>query len=219
MFPQFQDDDGPDRILHRGMRKGEVAVALGVSYARVSKLAAAGVLRMDSGSPHLFDGELVAQLAKMRWLRVVSGELTVLRTDAQGANGYPNDPRQWEGFHTQMTDLEVSAACLRWWRSDPARVCDNQLFVVTIATFPVAVFTVNRDLDAADPLPQTIRVPHETFDRHRYNGVMHARIKGDGSVYVDPGLPDELDRPVRQIMRKRINTTSGGPIAYLDVDS
>jgi hypothetical protein len=214
MFPIFYD--GPEKAGdgRRDLRKGEVAAALGLRDDRVRKLMGSGLLP-HGGNARLFDGDVVHQLSLMPWLRVKEGELTVLRTDSRTPNGYPGDPRKFEGFHVDMDDRAVADACLRWWRSDPARVQANQLFSVTIATFPTAVFSVSR-ADERDGLPASIRVAHENFARHRYNGTLLARIRRDRSLWIADGLPEDVEAPVRQIMRSRVYTKSGGPIAYLE---
>ncbi|WP_148046169.1 hypothetical protein [Nocardioides marmoriginsengisoli] len=69
----------------------------------------------------------------------------MLRTDARAPadrDKYPDDPRNWMGFNVEHSDEELEAASLRWWRSDPRRVVDNELFAVTVATFPVAVYRI-----------------------------------------------------------------------------
>jgi hypothetical protein len=44
------------------------------------------------------------------------------------------------GFHVDHTNDELAETSLRWWLSDRERVVGDELFAVTVATFPVAVY-------------------------------------------------------------------------------
>lgn len=146
------------------------------------------------------------------FLGLASGELTVLRTDSKEPSPpvYPKDPRRWLGYDVTMTDVELEDASLRWWRCKPARVLYNELFAVTIAEFPVALYLLHEHVDQR-------RFGDEEFDRHRFAGALLARL--DDNLELDvrssPALPES---DVRTIMSSRIRTTSGGPIGYLEVD-
>ena len=83
------------------------------------------------------------------------------------ATKYPDDPRTWMGFHVEHSDEELEAASLRWWRSDPHRVVDNELFAVTVATFPVAVYRI---LEIAGNITRA----DEDTRRHHYAGQLLA---------------------------------------------
>ena len=155
----------------------------------------------------------VEQLVGRDHLQVTTGELTVLRTDARAESDpakYPMDDRRWVGFHVEHSDQELDESTLRWWRCDPARVLDNELLVVTIATYPVAVYRI---LDRAD----TIVRPDESTPRHGFTGQLLARVQLGMSVTFAQDAPGHLRMPARQIMNSRITVDSGGPIGYLEV--
>lgn len=177
--------------------------------AHVDKMVRAGMLPVPITSAS------VDQLAGRPYLDVVAGELTVLRTDARHAPDpvrHGNDHRKWLGFHVDHTDAECAAACLGWWRSDPERVLDNGLFVVTLATFPAAVYLITGHEE------HTYRVGEE-HARHRYAGTLLARVSAAMHIsYRDP-LRTDLLPLVRQIMDSRISVDSGGPIGYLGPSS
>lgn len=106
--------------------------------------------------------------------------------------------------------IELEAAALRWWRSDPERVLENGLFAVTVATFPVAVYMI-----AIDGHSGSIRCPGERFDRQQYIGTLLARVGPGMAPRVSPDLPDWLEEPARQIMGSIIEVVAGGPVGYL----
>ena len=113
------------------------------------------------------------------------------------------------GFHVEHSDHELEAASLRWWRSDPAKVVDNELFVVTVATFPVAAYRI---LERADSITRA----DEDVPRHHYAGQLLARVHPGMSVTYPQNTPGHLRRMAKQIMDSRIVVSSGGPIGYLE---
>lgn len=182
------------------------AARLELHVAAVGKMVRAGML------PVPITAAAVDRLRDRPRLQVVTGELTVLRTDARAiadAGKYPGDPRRWMGFHIDHTDAELEDASLRWWRSEPDRVVDNELFAVTVATFPVAVYRV-LGLEAS-----RIR-PDEDAQRHHYAGQLLARVTAGMIVSRRDPEPGHLRGRVDQIMASRITVASGGPIGYLE---
>jgi hypothetical protein len=144
-------------------------------------------------------------------LSLATGELTVLRTDSrEPAPQEPSPPRDWIGFDVAMSDAELEAASLRLWRCKPIRVMNNELFVVTIAEFPVALYLLGAHVGS-------YRVGDEEFDRHHFVGDLLARLDSDLKVDTRPS-PAMSESDIRTIMGSRIRTSSGGPIGYLEAD-
>lgn len=190
----------PDREF---LTRAAAASALNMSITSVSKLVRANILSLP------ISAAVIDELSRRPQLRVIEGELTVLRTDARTASLDPDDDREFLGFHTEQTDAEIEEACLRWWRSSPARILDNELWAVTVSTIPVAVFQITDHLDQTDPSAGDL-------NRHRYGGKLLARMHpGLGEVKVRESTPGHLRAGVAQIMKSRIEVSSGGPIGYL----
>lgn len=181
------------------------ASRLGIAYGSVSKLVRCRIL------PLPVPAALVDKLAARPDLVVTDGELTVLRTGSKepaDRTKYPNDERDYIGFDIGYSDAELEETSLRWWRSDPEVVLDNEIFAVTVATVPVAVYRIT------GPVYAEIR-RGEIRPRHHYRGQLLGRLRAD----LEPGMrqdtPGHLRALARQILTSRIRTTSGGPIAYL----
>lgn len=179
---------------------------LGVHPAHLDKMIRAGMLAVPITTAS------IEALAGRSPLRVLSGELTVLRTDARRASDASEhvfDGRQWIGFHVSHTDQELGETSLRWWRSDPARVLDNELLAVTVATFPVAVYRITEHKDS-------MTRPDEDAPRHHYAGDLLARVTAGMMVTRCDPMPGYLNPLVDQIMASRISVNSGGPVGYLE---
>lgn len=188
------------------LTRTQAAARLELNPAGVDKLVRAGILSTPITATE------VGHLTGRDRLLVTSGALTVLRTDAReeaDRTKYPADPRRWMGFHVEHSDDELEAASLRWWRSDPAKVVDNELFVVTVATFPVAAYRI---LERADRVTRA----DEDVPRHHYSGQLLARVHPGMSVTYPQNTPGHLRRMAKQIMDSRIVVSSGGPIGYLE---
>ena len=188
------------------LTRTKAAARLELHVAHVDKMVRAGML------PLPITAEAVERLSGRPALQVVSGELTVLRTDARRPADptlHSHDTRRWIGFHVDHTDEEVEETSLRWWRSDVGRVLDNQLFVVTLATYPVAVYLVSG-------LNDTQTRPDEEAPRQHYAGTLLGRMRpGMQSSLIEP-MPGHLRPLAKQILASRITVSSGGPIGYLE---
>jgi hypothetical protein len=196
------------RIAKSTLSRTVAAARLEIHVAHVDKMIRAGMLRVPITEEAVADLRLNRTLAE-----AVDGELTVLRTDARTENDtskYPDDPRRWMGFHVDHTDSELDETSLRWWRSDPARVLDNELLVVTVATYPVAVYRVTGVAESI------VRVD-EDAPRHYYAGTLLARVTAGMQVTYKEPLPGYLRETVELLMESsRVTVNSGGPIGYLD---
>jgi len=207
-LPTFAAPAAPTRRPDT-LTRTQAAARLELNPAGVDKLVRAGIL----GTP--IRTADVEPLTGREPLRVDSGQLTVLRTDARAEadrEKYPHDPRKWMGFHVEHTDDELAETSLRWWRSDWERVVDNELLAVTLATFPVAVYRIlskERSYTRAD----------EDSPRHRYAGELLARVHPGMTVVLRQATPGHLRLLARQIMNSRIVVSSGGPIGYLEPSS
>jgi hypothetical protein len=150
----------------------------------------------------------VHKLASRPYLQVADGALTVLRTHAR-APGYPGEDREYVGFHADHTDAELEETSLRWWKSDPERVLDNELFVVTVSTFPVAVYRI------LDRVASKVREGEVEF-HHHYSGQLLARVYPGLAPVFPRATPAPLHNLARQIMGSRIAVPNGGRIGYLE---
>lgn len=211
--PLLKDDTMPFPVLAPSptpvgattLNRTRAAARLGVNGAGLDKLIRAGLLSLPL---QLSD---VDKLTGRDRLTILDGELTVLRMDARVVaddRQHPGDPRRWAGFHVEHSDLELDESSLRWWRADVARVLDNQLLAVTVATFPVALYLITEEVASG-------RRPDETWERHRFGGDLLARMTpGTVLTYTDAASPHR--KLAEQIMTSRIVVDSGGPIGYLE---
>jgi len=199
-LPTF--DVAPPTARPATMTRTRAASRLGLHPAGVDMLVHAGIVPQ----PLLAAG--VSKLAARPYLQVADGELTVLRTSAR-APGYPGEDRAYVGFHADLTDAELEETSLRWWKSDPDRVLDNELFVVTVSTFPVAVYRI------VDRVASKVREGEVEF-HHHYSGQLLARVYPDLAPVFARAAPVHLHRLAQQVMRSRIAVPSGGRIGYLE---
>lgn len=184
------------------LTRTQIAARLGLHIAAVDKIIRAGILQ----PPYL--ASEVSTLARRKRLQVLEGQLTVLRTDAR-AIAHPGENRQYIGFHTTYSDREIEETSLRWWRSTPEKVLDNELFAVTVGSFPVALYWIKEHLD-------TITREDEEHPRHQYGGQLLARVHPGMKVRLAENIPGHLKERAKQVMDSRIVVNSGGPIGYLD---
>jgi hypothetical protein len=204
-LPVFADHQPAPRPAT--LTRTQAAARLGLNPAAVDKLIAAHVLSLPPTADE------IERLASRDRLVVTEGELTVLRTDSRAdadpANQPPTDTRRWVGFDAGHSDPELGASSLRWWRCDPHRVEDNELFVVTIGTVPVATYRI-RGLDG------THQRSSESWQRYSFDGQLLARMHHGLAVRYYENTPGHLKALTRKIMTSRIVVNSGGPIGYLE---
>lgn len=187
------------------LNRTQAGARLGLNGPGVDKLVRAGILDLPIRTDD------VERLMGRDRLQVTAGELTVLRTDARALSDpvkYPMDNRRWMGFHVEHTNDELAESSLRWWRCDPERVVDNELFTVTVASFPVAVYRILGK-------SATIVRPDETSSRHGFAGQLLGRVHPSMVMTFPQDSPGDLRLMARQILNGRITVDSGGPIGYL----
>lgn len=188
------------------LNRTQAAARLGLNGPGVDKMVRAGMLGLPIGA-----GE-VERLMRREFLSVAAGELTVLRTDARAVSDrtkYPHEDRRWVGFHVEHSDDELAASSLRWWRCDPDRLLSNEIFTVSVSSFPVAVY---RLLEVAASIVR----PDESMPRHAFRGQLLARAYPGMEVKIAQNTPGHLREMAKQIMDSRVVVTSGGPIGYLE---
>lgn len=201
-FPTFAPVDGV-KSPPVELTRQQIASRLGLHRAGVEKIIDAGMLE------HPFMASEVDAMANRQRLRVVDGELTVLRTDARADADLTEKPwRRYIGFHTTHTNGELEATSLRWWRSTVETVLGNELFAVTVATFPVALYRITGHL-------RSFTREGEKHQRHHYEGQLLARVHPGMKIRLEADIPEHLKNPTRQVMESRIVVSSGGPIGYL----
>ncbi|WP_217615947.1 hypothetical protein [Cellulomonas sp. GbtcB1] len=200
--PEFAPPTSPEADERQTLSRSQAATRLKISMGSVDKLISAGIL----GSLPL-QAAVVEHFASWPTLTVRAGELTVLRT-APRAPAYPGEGREFIGYHVDMTDEQLAAASLGYWRSDPDKVVGNELFAVTVASFPVAVFRITEKV-------KTVTRDGEDRPRHLYAGDLLARLRHGAQVQWSATMPGHLRDRVRQLMHSRVVAESGGPIAYL----
>lgn len=201
IFPTFHSQRLAEGAIERiTLSRNQVSARLGISMGAVDKLIAT---RLIAPRPTPAD---IDALNAMPYLKIATGELTVLRGSSR-ADAYDDD-RPFIGYHPTMTDDELEAATLRWWRSDPERVQRNGLFALTIATFPAAVYQITGIQDRHER-------DGEDGARYHYEGRLLARRDPGGYSPFDRPVPGHLKDAVRTIMGSRIKVASGGPIGYL----
>lgn len=199
--------DGPEP-RPATISRSVAATRLDIAYGSVSKLIRCKILRLP------VPAAMVDKLAARPDVVVADGQLTVLRTGSKepaDPEKYPEDERPYIGFDMGDSDAELEETSLRWWRSDPEVVLDNEVFAVTVATVPVAVYRITDHVG-------TYVQPGENRVRHHYAGQLLGRLSGDLEPDVRQNTPPALRELARQILSSRIRTSSGGPIAYLGAE-
>ncbi|MHB1063009.1 MAG: hypothetical protein ACYC1Z_00670 [Georgenia sp.] len=83
-----------------------------------------------------------------------------------------------------------------------------RLLVVTVATFPAAVYRILEKVDHGRP--------DERVPRHQFAGQLLGRIHPGGVPMFRGDTPGHLRAMAKQIMGSRIVVNSGGPIGYLE---
>lgn len=167
---------------------------LDIAPASVRKLAEAGLITQE---PEGYPRTEIEALAALPLIEAHHGEIAVLRTTGCGS---PNATTP--GVHIEMDEPSLDQACLGMWRGDTERILAAHLFVVTVATIPLAVYRLTGIL-------HTEGTGHA--QRHRLGGTLLARRGHHSTSSHDTALQADADL----IMTGRVITTSGGPIAYL----
>lgn len=213
----------------RDLTAGDAATRLGLSYDQFTKKLLDAGLITPRRRYSLAD---ITPLADRPTLVVTDGETSVLRTRGKHESRTDSDDRPTIGVHTDYTNGYLDSTCLKWWRADPTRICDNGLMIVTTGERPFAVYAIDGLLESYGS---------GTNRRHWFDGRLLIRCKNTNILEAGDQIVDELtiwctdtfrivttpagreDRDLlgklTEIMQTRVNSTSGGPIAYLPDDA
>lgn len=182
----------------------QASAALGIAPNTFKKLAAARLLPEVGrrGNRLVVPRADVAALAAREPVMPGSGQLPVLRVGV-AIPAPAHEGRAWTGYRADLSAEEKLEALRGWWRCDPDRIVRTGLLAVTVGPYVVAVLT-----GLADPeLNEAGRV--------RFT----ARLAGHVRDLVTPvqeiaaGVP-RVDA-VRRLLGRRLESESGGPIAYV----
>jgi len=141
-----------------------------------------------------------------------TSEIAVLRVDpAEKPNEVvpPALVRGWSGFHASLAPAVLLEALNRWWRGDPARIATGAYLPVTVGGFCVAALT---GLDGA--------IPRWSGNERRWH-YPNARLLGhvldlaDAKVHLAADLTAKEKAAVDALLARRLDSISGGPIAYV----
>ena len=113
------------------------------------------------------------------------------------------------GFDAALKPADLLEALNRWWRSDPARVAAGAYLPVTVGSFGVAVLA---GLDNAVPLG-TGNDRRWHFPKARLLG--HVLDLASANVHHAVGLTAQEKAAVTALLARRLDSVSGGPIAYV----
>lgn len=201
MLPTFEEEALP-KSLPEVLTDAHAAARLELHAASFRKLKQTGIFGSEISS------SVVEELRSRKPLRVRSGELTVLRTDAK-APAYAGEDRKYLGFHVDFSDEELADASLKWWRGNVEGISNNRLFAVTIAGFPMAVYQIVGCIGS-------ITREGERRPRYAFAGQLLARVGPNSPTIHFPQNANQFYfSRARQIMESRVITSSGGPIGYL----
>lgn len=117
--------------------------------------------------------------------------------------------RGWAGFHASLAPAVLLEALNRWWRGDPARIAAGAYLPVTVGGFGVAVLT---GLAGATPR-WTGSERRWYFPNARLLG--HVLDLADAKVRLAVGLTAQEKAVADALLARRLDSSSGGPIAYV----
>ncbi|MEU4537061.1 hypothetical protein AB0G15_19545 [Streptosporangium sp. NPDC023825] len=196
----------------------QAAVHLGLSSPALRKIADAGLLPVaGQHSDKLVIPTDVAQRIRARsavalhhLLPTTTGSATmaVLRVDV--AKHVPDEDRPFIGFHADLTPADLLEALRGWWVGRPEKIAQAGILPVTLGGFVVAVLT---GLSSWDTKPTG-----NGLIRHRFDARLAGYISDlDATInMITVGTADDL-RIAEILLGKRLQSTSGGPIAYVTV--
>ncbi|MFC8929063.1 helix-turn-helix domain-containing protein [Streptomyces albidoflavus] len=184
----------------------QAAARLDLAVGTLRRLIASGLLptlraRGNRTVMPTVDIETLARREAVGPPAVGSHELPVLRVGV--AEKADDTERGWTGFSTQLTPGQLQAALSGWWRCDPERVVRAGLMAVTLGQYVVAVLT---GIDGYDSRGD---------GRYRFHGALAGSVTElvTPQQWVNPDAPG-ADR-ARLLLGRRLESESGGPVAYV----
>ncbi|MGI5158468.1 hypothetical protein [Microbispora sp. CA-102843] len=196
----------------------QAAIRFGIPLAALRKIADAGLLPAISrhGDKPVVPSDVARRIAArsavaphhLMPMTPGTARMAVLRVDV--AKPVPDDDRPFIGFHADLTSAELLEALRGWWVGNPSRIAEAGVLPVTLGGFVVAVLTGLNGWDS--------RVTVDGVTRHRSDARLAGYIRDlDAPAnMVGSGTPDDL-RIAELLLGKRLTSTSGGPIAYVNL--
>ncbi|MES9504219.1 helix-turn-helix domain-containing protein [Streptomyces koyangensis] len=184
----------------------QAADQLGLAVGTLRRIIASGLLptlraRGNRTVMPTADIETLARREAVGPSAVGTHELPVLRVGV--AEKADDGEREGTGFSTQLTPGQLQAALSGWWRCDPERVVRAGLMAVTLGQYVVAVLT---GIDGYDGRGD---------GRYRFHGTLAGSVTElvTPQQWVNPDAPG-ADR-ARLLLGRRLESESGGPVAYV----
>ncbi|MEU3170405.1 hypothetical protein [Streptosporangium sp. NPDC006930] len=194
----------------------QAAIHLNLSSTSLQKIAAAGLLpaARQHGGKLVVPADVVQRIqarsavALHHLLPTATGSATmaVLRVDV--AKHVPDEDRPFIGFRADLTPEDLLEALRGWWVGRPEKIAQAGILPVTLGGFIVAVLTGLISWDT--------KLTDNGLIRHRFDARLAGYISDlDAATnMIDVGTADDL-RIAKLLLGKRLESTSGGPIAYV----
>lgn len=122
---------------------------------------------------------------------------------------WPAPVRSWLGFHASLAPPDLLEALNRWWRGDSGRISAGTYLPVTVGSFCVAVLA---GLTGAIPYGAGTE-RRQYFPNARLLG--HVVDLASAKVHFATGLSAQDKAAAHAVLARRLDSTSGGPIAYV----
>ncbi|WP_246561793.1 helix-turn-helix domain-containing protein [Streptomyces roseirectus] len=185
------------------MTTSAAAAELRCSVNTLKKLIAAGLLPevRERGNRTLLPAGDVRALARREGVdpdALELGELPVLRVGpAELAEG--SRQSALIGYAARLTPEQMYQALRGWWRCDPERILRAGVLAVTLGPYAVAVL-------------DDFRYVESRGGRYRFTG----ELAGYVTDLVTPVQVVRREAPLaRRILGRRLESESGGPVAYV----
>ncbi|NUV32303.1 helix-turn-helix domain-containing protein [Streptomyces odorifer] len=183
------------------------AAQLGLAVGTLRKLTDSGIFPVlrARGNRTVMPAADILALARRELVgpeAVGARELPVLRVGvAERVEG--DQGREWAGFATHLSPQDLHPALSGWWRCDPERVVQAGLMAVTLGHYVVAVLTGINGYDSRGD------------GRYRFHGTLAGSVTElvTPQQWVNPDAPG-ADR-ARLLLGRRLESESGGPVAYV----
>ncbi|MGP3961271.1 hypothetical protein ACTWPT_35260 [Nonomuraea sp. 3N208] len=196
----------------------QAAVRFNLSYGALQKIAATGLLPAagQHGGKLVIPTDVAQRIEARsavplhRLLPTTTGSATmaVLRVDV--AKRVPDEDRPFIGFRADLAPADLLEALRGWWVGRPEKVAQAGILPVTLGGFVVAVLTGLSSWDT--------KLTDTGVIRHRFDASLAGYISDlDMPInMVTIGTADDL-RIAEFLLGKRLESTAGGPIAYVTV--